>query len=253
MKASIIITSFNRPHLLRFGLQSLAKQNLEDVEVIVLNDGDVNDDTENVCKSFANVLDIKYFAAKHVKEWRVPGFAINFGVKQAQGKYLFISCAEIYHMDNSIKVMLDALDDNEALGTNVITYPCDGRDDDGRLLAKLTSGEALTDFDYLGFEQKLGVHLPFFVGMKASSFVDIGGYDEDFTGICFDDDDFINRLAVNNSKAITNCRIVHLYHPRLNFQNPEMQRRLEFNKRLYQQRLDRVLVRNTGRIWGKNF
>ena len=127
MKASILITTFNRAELLSYGLDSLARQNLnkDEVEVIVLNDGNPDDSTEGVCELFEDDLNIRYFAARNRKDWRVPGFAINFGAKQSKGKYMFISCAEMYHMDNTVERMIAALDSNQKL----MTIPTIGKDD----------------------------------------------------------------------------------------------------------------------------
>jgi glycosyltransferase involved in cell wall biosynthesis len=49
---SIIITTFQRPHLLKWGLFSLTKQAMpKDFETIVLNDG-INDETESICHHY---------------------------------------------------------------------------------------------------------------------------------------------------------------------------------------------------------
>ena len=53
MKLSIIMSSFNRPELLRCGLSSWARQDIPcSYEIIVLNDYLSNDKTEEICKEF---------------------------------------------------------------------------------------------------------------------------------------------------------------------------------------------------------
>jgi len=65
MELSIIIPSFKRAELLKYGLKSLAKQKISSAyEVIVLNDG-VHDETEKVCESFKDQLNIRYIFTGH--------------------------------------------------------------------------------------------------------------------------------------------------------------------------------------------
>ena len=246
MKASLIITSFNRPQLLKFGLESLHKYPLNDIEIIVLNDGDSDDGTEEVCKSFG----VRYFAASQDKErWRIPGFAINFGVKQSLGEYVFISCAEIYHMGDSLSNMISVLN----MAPNSLVIPKDGRDDDGKLLAKLVAGQTISNDDFDHAPVLHNTHLPFFMGMKKENFVNIGGYDEDFTGIAYDDNDFVERMNRAGYRHVrSSARIVHLYHPRMSFGDPVLQAKFDTNLKLYKSRQN-VILRNVNRVWGEKF
>lgn len=252
MKASIIITSFNRPHLLSLGLRSLADQSFskDEVEVIVLNDGDPNDDTEGVCELYNEELSIRYFKAQHkTDQWRIPGFAINHGVKQSAGEFIFISCAEMYHLDNSVPMMIKALEASK----KSLVIPQFGRDDNGSFLKKLKQGKEVTGNDFGSLELLHNIHLPFFMGMRKKEFVDIGGYDEDFTGVGFDDNDIVDRLKlVGNSHKRVPCRIVHLYHPRLAFNNPKTRAMVNYNNRLWVKKRGRA-IRNVNREWGCKF
>jgi len=253
MKASIIITSFNRPELLFFGLGSFIKQNLskDDTEIIVLNDGHPNDGTKEVCDRFEEVLNIRYFAAQYRDQhkWRIPGFAINYGVKQSKGEFIFISCAEMYHFDNTIENMIPVLEKNRT----ALTIPNYAKDDDGTLLNMIKKGELITDDDLAHLEPLHNIHLPFFMGMEKSRFVNIGGYDEDFTGCGFDDNDITDRLVKSGNRHYrVPCRIVHLYHPRLSFSEPKIRSQFNYNNQLYASRRGQV-VRNKNREWGQSF
>ncbi len=60
LQASILITSYQRPHLLKWNLFTLARQNIPfSYEVIVLNDG-TSDGTEELCNSYKGRLPIRY-------------------------------------------------------------------------------------------------------------------------------------------------------------------------------------------------
>lgn len=246
------MTSFNRPELLSLGLDSLSRQDIskEDLEVIVLNDGDPDDGTDAVCELFEDFLNIKYFAAQHKEnQWRVPGFAINFGFKQSVGEFVFISCAEMYHMDNTVPVMLKQLE----TGAKILSIPKSGRDDDGTFLNKLIQNKPISDADYNPLPVLHNIHFPFFMGMRREEFYKIGGYDEEFTGMGFDDNDFVFRMEkAGNRHLKTDCRVVHLYHPRLNVKNPEVLKRFSKNEKMFYGKKSRI-IRNINKDWGNSF
>jgi glycosyltransferase involved in cell wall biosynthesis len=252
VKASVIITSFNRPELLKFGLESFVGRKLakDYVEFIVLNDGDPNDGTKEICDSFSE-LNIRYFNSQHKTEqkWRIPGFAINYGIKESKGEFVFISCAEMYHLDNTIEIMLDALNKNR----NILTIPSLAKDDNGSLLEKKRKGIEIQDYDLTTLEPLHNIHLPFFMGMDKKRIVNIGGYDEDFTGCGWDDNDIADRLLKSGCRyQRVGCRVVHLYHPRLSFHDPATLTQFNHNRSLYNSR-KRQIIRNQGREWGQSF
>ena len=253
--ASILVTSFKRPGLLRHGLASLAKQNFRNykVEVIVLNDW-LPDETENVCKEFKN-LNVKYvFTGQrnfYEELLRTPGYAINIGAKIARGKYIFISCAEIYHMSNTVADMLDVLKNGDtALET------CQGKEDPGVIVQMLNSGNIITDANLNAIPKLVGMELPYFLGMSKRMFFEIGGYDEDFIGLVADDNDLSERLVKNGGEyKYINNTIVHLHHGRLlddrcrlNVKDADNQSRVNLNRELYAERASYVARNPNG--WG---
>lgn len=84
-KYSIIIPLYNRPDEIRELLHSLTQQTYRNFEVLVIEDGSV-DEASNIVESFADRLDIRYF----FKDNSGQGFTRNFGFDQAQGDYFVI-------------------------------------------------------------------------------------------------------------------------------------------------------------------
>ena len=82
---SIIIPLYNRPQEIDELLTSLTKQTYTQFEVLVIEDGSVNDAAEIVA-SYTKKLDVKYF----VKPNAGQGFARNFGFERAKGDYFVI-------------------------------------------------------------------------------------------------------------------------------------------------------------------
>ncbi|TWB86892.1 glycosyltransferase involved in cell wall biosynthesis [Bradyrhizobium macuxiense] len=80
---SVIIPTYNRPHLLNAALQSVHRQAYQDTEIIVINDGGCR--VEDVTSSWTGRLRIKLY--------NLPGrsgasHARNVGVEHAGGKYI---------------------------------------------------------------------------------------------------------------------------------------------------------------------
>ena len=255
MDLSIIIPSFKREELLRWGLTSLSLQKVySKFEVIVLNEG-IEDGTEEVCKKFKDKLDIKYlFTGKRNTselKWRVPGFAINIGAKQASGRNIIISCPEIYLIEEDIiQQYINIL--NSIPKALVIT---NGKDDaDSVFLNNLNDNSKISlseMYDLSARMSFLNTKFPFFLGVNRKEFVNIGGYDEDFVGYCWDDKDIVDRLVWNGGHYYkVDGRIVHLFHSRvLRPGVGEKQKEWLYNQSLYNQKINQI-VRNKDKAWG---
>jgi len=252
MRVSIIIPSYKRSSLLKWNLFSLVSQNIPfDFETIVLNDG-ILDDTEQLCLQYKNQLNLKYFFTGQRNldgnlVWRIPGFAMNIGVKKSKGDIILLCCAEMFHANDVVKLITDVYNLPES--DKVIALP-KAKDDNGRFLQhlELSNGE-FNIKEYFVQPPLLNVRFPFLMAMKRQEFIDIGGYDEGFTGMDYDDNDFVERLLENGCHYIeTEALSIHLWHPRRSCA-PETMVRVEHNEKLYLQKKG-VIVRNVGRDWG---
>ncbi len=252
IKVSIIIPSYKRSHLLKWNLFSLSKQDIPfDFETIILNDG-VHDDTEQLCSHFKEELNLKYFftGQRNVDGgpiWRIPGFAMNIGVKKSKGDIILLCCAEMFHVNNVVELITYVY--NSPNSDKVIALP-KAKDDNGRFLQHLetTCGE-FNIKEYYSQPPLLNVRFPFLMAMRRQEFVDIGGYDEDFTGMDYDDNDFVDRLLENGCHYVeTEALAIHLWHQRRSCA-PETMAKVNHNEKLYIQRKG-VVIRNVGSDWG---
>lgn len=238
MGTSLLITTFNRNHLLLWGLRSIVPR--EDFEIIVLNDAHDNPDTKDICDRYgAHYIWTGHRHPPGSLKWRVPGFALNIGARLAKYETLILSCAEMYHIN-------DCVDYLSGHGPQVLAIPCGWDDRHGRFLDSLENG---FEFNH----EKLHIlktELPFLMAVNKGQFFDIGGYDEDFTGQSYDDDDLVDRLIANGCRIImTEGVCIHLYHDR-NVEDKRAPGRLAHNKQLYEQRKG-IIQRNTDHIWGR--
>jgi len=242
MRASLLVTTFCRNELLEFGLDSMQVPN--DIEVIVLDDGLLND-----AKEITNKHGFSYLHTGHDTElhWRIPGYALNIGAKRAKGDVIIITCAEMYHVNNCIDLILKPFENDKYC----LTIPNGAQDYQGAYLNNLKNGKGHSQ---LIFEQKcckLKNELPFFLGVNRNIFLAIGGYDEDFIGQAFDDNDIVERL-INYGCYYqkTQAQIVHLHHNRsFPGRSIDGNRRWNYNRVLYEGRLG-TIIRNENREWG---
>ncbi|MBA4852161.1 glycosyltransferase family 2 protein [Emticicia sp. BO119] len=82
LKYSVITPVYNRPDEVRELLESLTKQTYKNFEVIIVEDGSTRS-CEDVCRSFENHLDLKYFYKPNSGQ----GFSRNYGFERASGDY----------------------------------------------------------------------------------------------------------------------------------------------------------------------
>jgi glycosyltransferase involved in cell wall biosynthesis len=85
MLFSIIIPLFNRPQEIDELLSTLCNQTYTQFEVLVIEDGSIND-AKSIVESYADRLDLKYF----FKPNEGQGFTRNFGFERAKGDYFVI-------------------------------------------------------------------------------------------------------------------------------------------------------------------
>ena len=254
MIVSIIIPSYRRHLLLRVGLLSIAAQNIKyDYEIIVLNDG-IIDGTAEVCMEFPQ-LNIRHIftGQRNLKglQWRCPSYALNIGIKQAKGKYLLLTSPEIYYLTpNCINNMIEnALDpENE----QQMIVPGKGYDDQvGVITKQLLHGEKI-DIKEASIDN-LNIQFPFSLIVEKQILMDIGGYDEDFTGYCYDDADLIRRLHIYGCRycIVSGEKIIHLYHGSRKIREglTDKTKKLNHNCKLYEDKKDEV-IRNVDKEWG---
>ncbi len=107
MLYSIIIPLYNRPQEIKELLETLTLQTYKHFEVLVIEDGSVND-AADIVNSFADKLDIKYF----VKENAGQGFARNYAFERASGDYFIIFDSDILVPEDYLQIVNNALTNN---------------------------------------------------------------------------------------------------------------------------------------------
>jgi glycosyltransferase involved in cell wall biosynthesis len=107
MHFSIIIPLYNRPQEIKELLETLTLQTYKNFEVLVIEDGS-KDDAEDIVKSFAGQLDIKYY----VKENAGQGFARNYAFERANGDYFIIFDSDCLIPEDYLEIVNNSLAQN---------------------------------------------------------------------------------------------------------------------------------------------
>jgi glycosyltransferase involved in cell wall biosynthesis len=229
---SIVITTYNRPVLLRDTLASINRQGIRNLEIVVVDDGTDNE-TQEICKQF-NATYIK-ICRPQTAEYRNPARPINIGIRHARGNVILLQNAECVHVDpNTIEKLTRAVTDKNAVFARVTGMKQDGT----------------PDILYCGKEYRRAF---FFCGaIKKAWFEKLRGFDEDYTKAGYDDNDFADRLEKEGVQfEFSDIEVHHKWHPRV-------QTAVSFEPMaaLYQQKTAAMAagrlgtIRNLDREWG---
>jgi len=229
MKATLLMTTFKRDALLIKGLQSIRRYS--DVDILVLDEAGTHE-TKYICKDH----DAKYFLTKSTDNWRIPGFALNIGVRNIDSDIIILSCPEIYHLDDCLNPMIETVENNPMS----LAVPI-GKDD------------KYNEYNYKNYNNlhTLITRMPFLMALRRSLYVEMRGYDEDYVGAGSDDTDFVDRLQAHGCELITlPVRCVHLYHDRRLHRAGNLH---EINREIYKTKNPKDFVRNLNREWGRAY
>lgn len=221
MKCSIVLTTINKPEYLGLTLTRIIQQITSfDLEIIVVNDG-CDEKTIEVCKSFAWAGVTTLYT--HNTKYRNPSIARNVGYRFATGEVIVSTC------DDILQLYTDTL---ERLVTRL--QPGTFR------LAKtenwLYDGETPIRYlaDYCSTDKRPVPY--FFLGaLYRSDLYAVGGNDEEFVEVCYDDNWFADCLikGLGLTKVIDDDIVCHHrshLHPKNSHVNEKVSHDLYISK-----------------------
>ena len=230
---SVVMTTYNRPIQLAVTLASIIKQSVPDLEIIVIDDGD-DTRTPKLCVPLADQGYLRYLRLHrpHGHAHLNSGPVANIGLRLAQGEWILLQNAECVHIDpNLIRGLLNrATSSRNAIFARVVA---------------LTEGGVESTL-YCGTENPRPY---FFCGLLARQvFLNLGGFDEDYTSYGYEDDDFADRLyRFGITFEFTNLLVHHQWHPPAGLGAEDMAAMRE----RFERKQTEGIVRNVGRAWGQ--
>jgi glycosyltransferase involved in cell wall biosynthesis len=111
-KISVIITVFNGDAFLNDTLESLFKQDDDDFEIVVINDGSTDKTSDILCDWVDRESQLRVFNKEHLG--RIG--ALNEGIKQARGRYIAISDADDLSRVDRLRIQAHYLDTHPSVG-----------------------------------------------------------------------------------------------------------------------------------------
>lgn len=141
---SIIICVYNGEKYLGRCLQSAVEQSYKNIEIIIVNDGSV-DNTLSVIEEYVK-LDSRIITINKVNEGTSE--ARKTGVDRAQGKYIqYLDCDDTL-MGNAIECLVNRAEDTQADVVVVPFFFCDGA---GRTKSDIIEFEQISGIEYLKY------------------------------------------------------------------------------------------------------
>jgi len=176
-EVSIILFTYNAERYIENNLKSMMAQNFKDFEIIMV-DKFSKDKTTDIAKKFNGVKILNAPVERSTQ--------VNYGVKQANGKYVFITGVDIeYHPDYIQKAFEKCEKDKyDAIYTSVVTK-------NDSFFGKCKALERLC---YIGDDFHESARF-----VKKEVFLKLGGYDENL--VAGEDYDFQRRLNENGYKT----------------------------------------------------
>ena len=235
MTTSIIITTFNRNDQLACTLASIRRQGF-DGEIIVVDDGDGrhgHPPARFLCEQF----DVVYIPCRRSPSvsFRNPAYPNNVGIRAAAGDVVILQNAECRHVDpQAIEKLTSMVTEGNAVFARVTALGPDGS----------------PSMTYCGPENPRPY---FFCGaIQRNLLLRLRGFDEDFTGAGYDDDDLADRLAGEGLEFVySDIQVEHQWHePAGVYADVGAMRDLYEGKTAAMLRGELGTVRNVGRDWG---
>jgi glycosyltransferase involved in cell wall biosynthesis len=231
---SICMTTYNRAPQLSRTLASIFKQQVQDlqVEVIVVDDG-TDTETKTLCDSY----NVKYFKLDRPPSttYRDVGRPMNIAIRQSIGDIVILQNAECMHMDpNTIeKLTSQVTDRNVVFSKTTSLYP------DGSFHSLYVGKDLQRPFFFCG-------------AIKRIILERLRGFDEEYPGSGYEDNDFAARLARENIEFVfTDIEVHHQWHERAGALHINAAQAMYYQKCADMDTGKLGVVRNLSGIWGQ--
>ena len=215
---SIVMTSHERSKQVYFTLKTINDCNFKDIQVIIVDDS-INDSI-HIDKLKEYNIHIEFISInRHIKYWANPCINYNIGFKYIKGNKVIIQNGEVCYIGDVLEYIRYILDDkyyvfdvkaSSNFDTNDIIYS-------SYLNTDIYDKNIWSQW-YQHFTER-NVNYHFLTALTKKTFDKIGGFSYDYSfGSCYDDDDFLLKIQVNNITIVNVNHTmnyiggIHLYH-----------------------------------------
>lgn len=215
---SIVMSYYNRLHLLKHTLKTLSQSFYKDFEIVIVDDfSNEENSIVNLPKEFPN-LTFQIIEMKNVvseKYYCNPCVPYNVGLRASNGDKIIIQNPECCHMGDVISYVDKFLNDEKYFAFHC--FGCDRND------LKLLHNGFDINLDRQGpskarwYNHK--IHRPvayhFTSAITRKNLIELNGFDERFaSGLNYDDDELVQRIKRKglNIEFIEDPYVIHQYH-----------------------------------------
>lgn len=239
-----MISAFNRNVQLASTLDSIIRQIPSlpySLEVIVVDDGDASHGhppARFLCEQFSGAgVPLRYIPCRRPasSQFRNPSFPNNVGIRAAQGDVIILQNAECRHDDPDVIQKLVS----SVTPTRVVFAHVRALDQTGAFVQDYCSPSNPRPYFFCGAVQR-------------DLLIRLRGFDEDFHGAGYDDDDLALRLHCEGAEFIySDAKVSHQWHEQAgDYSSADQMRELFERKCGEMARGELGTVRNEGRAWG---
>ena len=193
-KVTVCLIHHERPQFLKYALDSLRKQDYQNLEVILVDDGSESNESLIYLDSLTIEFDEKRW--KIIRQENLyPGAARNKGAKEASGEYIVFLDDDDYLKSYAVSTLVRAANYSNADVLTCFNEIFDGEsepDKNNTVKMSIFTGDIASGI----FENSFGPITSFF---KKSVFLEIGGFHE-LKGIAFEDWEIFAKLALKGYK-----------------------------------------------------
>ena len=222
---SIVMSYYNRLHLLRHTLKTLQLSEIKDFEVVIVDDysNQINS-LDQIPNEFPeiNFQIIKMSSLSDTKTYNNPCVPYNVGFRASKGNIIIIQNPECCHIGDVLSYVEQNINDQNYLTFHC--FACDRND-----LKILHAGEKIeyvrqqpskTKWYNHKLYRPVGYH--FCAAITRKNLILLNGFDERFAhGHNYDDDEFLQRVKNLNLEIefVEEPHVIHQYHGK-SFNNP---------------------------------
>lgn len=237
MTTTLLMTAYQRAHLLPRTIESIQRQTLQPDQIILVEDGS-DGITENLCRD----ANIEYYCRRNRTCVNIP-IPWNIGIRHATGDILVLQNAEIFYEDNDALSKIIAPVVADPLITSVPKV---------RSLTK--TGEFETWYIHPD-KPRTNAALPiinFCQALRMEWAVKIGGFDEEYKAYGLDDDDFQNRLWAQGVRhTYADTVVTHQWHEHCLQDIQQYERNvIRYNEVYERVKAGEKIIANIGHYWG---
>ena len=212
---SIVTAYYNRKELFINTLNSIARSEYRDFEVIAVDDGSRQEERlEDLKYPFLRIIRIE----PRDKWYNSSCIPFNIGIKETKGDIIVLQNPECYHVDDILSYVSENSNDSNYIA--MPTYSINKNmtlNDSVKNFKQLPQQSVVNYVGWYNHPKFRAVYYHFCSAITRRNLDILGGFDERYaTGTGYEDNEFIDRVRRLGLKlVIPDVSVIHQWHPKV--------------------------------------